>query len=108
MRNRRVPVVVQMDSVECGAVCLTMVLSQGESQSYFGLYCLSQMSSDFRLLRHRRLSEAAVMDSSKFVLANGWPIRDVVVRVAGQRDSSRFQGQIRKKWRGDRETWLSY
>jgi hypothetical protein len=55
------------------------------------------MSSDFRLLRHGRLSEADVTDSSKFVLANGWPIRDVVVRVAGQLDSSRFQRQIRKK-----------
>jgi hypothetical protein len=95
MKNRRILVIPQMDSVGGGAACLAMVSRHGESHSYFRLYCLSRMKFDLRPFLDRGLSAAAVM----VVLAHAWPVRDAAVRTAGQRDISRFEGQIRKKRR---------
>jgi len=95
MKNRPILVIPQMESFECGAASLAMVSRHGESHSCFRLYRLSQMSFDLRLLLDRGLSAAAVM----VVLAHACPARDAAVRTAGQRDVSRFPGQIRKKRR---------
>jgi hypothetical protein len=52
MRNRRVPVILQIDALECGADCLAMVCATGNLRATSA--CIV-MSSDFRILLHRGL-----------------------------------------------------